>query len=166
MFHDHVITILHGPCNHNAPEFLSSPRGGEITGEALVNITVKDLNDNAPRFLHAVEHVSAVENWSTGHLIFQAKASDPDEGTNGVMVYSLKQNPKGLFHIQERHGLITLTGPLEASTSSYQVEVLASDMGVPQRTSSLILLTSLPTPIQSSLTKLLKNTGLDRKSVV
>ncbi|XP_046896500.1 protocadherin Fat 4 [Hypomesus transpacificus] len=118
-------------------------RGGEVTGEALVNITVKDLNDNAPRFLHAVEHVSAVENWSTGHLIFQAKASDPDEGTNGVVVYSLKQNPKGLFHIQERHGLITLTGPLEASTSSYQVEVLASDMGVPQRTSSLILTVSV-----------------------
>uniref|UniRef100_A0A667XBJ0 FAT atypical cadherin 4 n=1 Tax=Myripristis murdjan TaxID=586833 RepID=A0A667XBJ0_9TELE len=118
-------------------------RGGEVTGEALVNITVKDLNDNAPHFIHAVEHVSAVENWSTGHVIFQAKASDPDEGTNGMVVYSLKQNPKGLFHIHEKHGLITLTGPLEVTTSSYQVEVIASDMGVPQRTSSLILTVSV-----------------------
>ncbi|KAM4622047.1 protocadherin Fat 4 [Polymixia lowei] len=118
-------------------------RGGEVTGETLVNITVKDLNDNAPHFIHAVEHVSAVENWSTGHLIFQAKASDPDEGTNGMVVYSLKQNPKGLFHIHEKHGLITLTGPLEVTTSSYQVEVLASDMGVPQCTSSLILTVSV-----------------------
>uniref|UniRef100_A0A8C1VEA0 Cadherin domain-containing protein n=1 Tax=Cyprinus carpio TaxID=7962 RepID=A0A8C1VEA0_CYPCA len=100
---------------------------GTVTGEALVNITVKDLNDNAPHFIHNVEHVSAVENWATGHQIFQAKASDPDEGTNGVVKYSLKQNPKGLFHIHERHGLITLTGPLEVTTSSYQ------------RTSSLIL---------------------------
>ncbi|XP_056130418.1 protocadherin Fat 4 [Lampris incognitus] len=118
-------------------------RGGEVTGTALVNITVKDLNDNAPHFIHAMEHVSAVENWSTGHVIFQAKASDPDEGTNGMVVYSLKQNPKGLFHVHEKHGLITLTGPLEVTTSSYQVEVKASDMGVPQRTSSLILTVSV-----------------------
>uniref|UniRef100_A0A3B4TVX1 Protocadherin Fat 4 n=1 Tax=Seriola dumerili TaxID=41447 RepID=A0A3B4TVX1_SERDU len=118
-------------------------RAGEITGEAFVNITVKDLNDNAPHFIHAVEHVSAVENWSTGHVIFQAKASDPDEGTNGMVVYSLKQNPKGLFHIHEKHGLITLTGPLEVTTSSYEVEVMASDMGVPQHTSSLVLIVSV-----------------------
>ncbi|XP_030621866.1 protocadherin Fat 4 [Chanos chanos] len=118
-------------------------RGGEVTGEAVVNITVKDLNDNSPHFIHAVEHVSAVENWDTGHHIFQAKASDPDEGTNGMVVYSLKQNPKGLFHIHEKHGLITLTGPLEVTTSSYQVEVVATDMGVPQRSSSLILTVSV-----------------------
>lgn len=118
-------------------------RAGEITGEAFVNITVKDLNDNSPHFIHTVEHVSAVENWSTGHVIFQAKASDPDEGTNGMVVYSLTQNPKNLFHIHEKHGLITLTGPLEVTTSSYEVEVMASDMGVPQHTSSLILIISV-----------------------
>ncbi|RVE67603.1 hypothetical protein OJAV_G00104590 [Oryzias javanicus] len=118
-------------------------RAGEITGEASVNITVRDLNDNAPRFLHAAEHVSAVENWSTGHVIFQAKASDPDEGLNGVVVYSLRENPRGLFHIHEKHGLITLTGPLEASTNSYEIEVTASDLGVPQRASTLSLMVSV-----------------------
>ncbi|RXM28742.1 Protocadherin Fat 4 [Acipenser ruthenus] len=114
-------------------------RGGEVTGETTVNITVKDLNDNAPRFPHAVEHVNAVENWGAGHTILQAKAVDPDEGPNGMVLYSLKQNPKSLFQINEKHGQITLTGPLEITTSSYQIEVTASDMGVPQRTSSLIV---------------------------
>nr|XP_023651622.1 protocadherin Fat 4 [Paramormyrops kingsleyae] len=118
-------------------------KGGEVTGQALVNITVKDLNDNAPHFAHVVEHVSTVENWGTGHHIFQAKAVDPDEGSNGMVMYSLRQNPKGLFHIHEKRGLITLTGPMEVSTSSYQVEVLASDMGVPQRTSTLIVTVSV-----------------------
>uniref|UniRef100_A0AAY4CGQ0 Protocadherin Fat 4 n=1 Tax=Denticeps clupeoides TaxID=299321 RepID=A0AAY4CGQ0_9TELE len=118
-------------------------RGGEVTGEALVNVTVKDLNDNAPRFTHAVEHVSAVENWSAGHQIFQASASDPDEGANGAVAYSLKQNPRGLFHVHERHGLVTLTGPLEVAAGSYQVEVLAADMGVPRHTSSLLLAISV-----------------------
>ncbi|TRY81380.1 hypothetical protein DNTS_000631 [Danionella cerebrum] len=118
-------------------------RSGEVTGEALVNITVKDLNDNAPHFIHGVEHVSAVENWATGHQIFQAKASDPDEGTNGMIVYSIKRNPENLFHINERHGLISLAGPLEVTTSSYTLEVMASDLGVPQRSSSLILTISV-----------------------
>ncbi|XP_068596746.1 protocadherin Fat 4 [Brachionichthys hirsutus] len=118
-------------------------RAGEITGEAFVNVTVKDLNDNAPRFIHAVEHVSAVENWGAGHVIFQAKASDPDEGANGVVLYSLKQNPRALFHIHEKRGLITLTGPLEVTTSSYEVEVIASDTGVPRHTSNLVLIVSV-----------------------
>lgn len=118
-------------------------RAGEISGEALVNVTVKDLNDNAPRFVHAVEHVSAVENWSAGHVIFQAKASDPDEGTNGAVVYGLRRNPKGLFHVHEKHGLVTLTGPLEVTAGSYEVEVIASDTGVPRLASGLVLLVSV-----------------------
>lgn len=118
-------------------------RAGDITGEAAVNITVKDLNDNAPRFVHAVERVSAVENWGTGHAIFQARASDPDEGANGAVAYSLKQNPRGLFHIHEKHGLITLTAPLEVAASSYRVEVAAEDMGVPKRESGLVLVVSV-----------------------
>ncbi|XP_067849588.1 protocadherin Fat 4 [Heptranchias perlo] len=113
--------------------------GGTVTGETLVNITVKDLNDNSPRFPHAVENINAVENWGSGHTIFQAKVKDPDEGINGMVSYSLRQNPKDLFHIDEKTGIVTLNGPLDINAGSYQVEVVASDMGVPQRTSSLIL---------------------------
>ncbi|XP_078395822.1 protocadherin Fat 4 isoform X1 [Cetorhinus maximus] len=113
--------------------------GGTVTGETLVNITVKDLNDNSPRFPHAVENINAVENWGSGHTIFQAEVKDPDEGINGMVSYSLRQNPKGLFHIDEKTGIVTLNGPLDINAGSYQVEAIASDMGVPQRASSLIL---------------------------
>nr|XP_056711917.1 protocadherin Fat 4 [Euleptes europaea] len=116
---------------------------GAITGDALVNIHVRDLNDNSPHFLHAVESVNVVENWSTGHTIFQAKAVDPDEGINGMVHYSLKHNPKDLFHISEESGAICLTGPLDINAGSYQVEVLASDLGVPQRSSGFILTVSV-----------------------
>uniref|UniRef100_A0A8C3SY76 FAT atypical cadherin 4 n=1 Tax=Chelydra serpentina TaxID=8475 RepID=A0A8C3SY76_CHESE len=117
--------------------------GGAITGDTMVNITVKDLNDNSPHFLHAVESVNVVENWKAGHTIFQAKAVDPDEGVNGMVIYSLKQNPKGLFTINEQNGAISLIGPLDINAGSYQVEILASDMGVPQRSSSFILTVSV-----------------------
>ncbi|XP_060103362.1 protocadherin Fat 4 [Heteronotia binoei] len=116
---------------------------GAITGDTVVNIHVRDLNDNSPHFLHAVESVNVVENWSTGHTIFQAKAVDPDEGINGMVHYSLKHNPKDLFHIGEESGAISLTGPLDINAGSYQVEVLASDLGVPQRSSSFILAVSV-----------------------
>uniref|UniRef100_A0A8D2JBT4 FAT atypical cadherin 4 n=1 Tax=Varanus komodoensis TaxID=61221 RepID=A0A8D2JBT4_VARKO len=117
--------------------------GGSITGDALVNITVRDLNDNSPHFLHAVESVNVVENWSTGHSIFQAKAVDPDEGVNGMVLYSLKQNPKELFSIDAQSGAITLTGPLDINAGSYQVEIMAFDLGVPQRSSTFILTVSV-----------------------
>ncbi|XP_043530022.1 protocadherin Fat 4 isoform X1 [Chiloscyllium plagiosum] len=113
--------------------------GGTVTGETLVNITVKDLNDNSPRFPHAVENINAVENWNSGHVIFQAEVEDPDEGINGMVSYSLRQNPKELFHIDEKTGIVTLNGPLDINAGSYQVEAIATDMGVPQRLSSLIL---------------------------
>ncbi|KAM7143149.1 protocadherin Fat 4 [Molossus nigricans] len=113
--------------------------GGTVTGDTTVNITVKDLNDNSPHFLQAVESVNVVENWQAGHSIFQAKAVDPDEGVNGMVLYSLKQNPKNLFTINEKNGHVSLLGPLDVHAGSYQMEVLASDMGVPQRSSSVIL---------------------------
>ncbi|KFO35535.1 protocadherin Fat 4 [Fukomys damarensis] len=113
--------------------------GGTVTGDTVVNITVKDLNDNSPHFLQAVESVNVVENWQAGHSIFQAKAVDPDEGVNGMVLYSLKQNPKNLFAINEKNGNISLLGPLDVHAGSYQIEILASDMGVPQLSSSVIL---------------------------
>ncbi|KAF4011869.1 hypothetical protein G4228_003419 [Cervus hanglu yarkandensis] len=113
--------------------------GGTVTGDSMVNITVKDLNDNSPHFIQAVESVNVVENWQAGHSIFQAKAVDPDEGVNGMVLYSLKQNPKNLFTINEKNGNISLLGPLDVHAGSYQIEILASDMGVPQLSSSFIL---------------------------
>ncbi|KAM4807713.1 protocadherin Fat 4-like [Rhinophrynus dorsalis] len=113
--------------------------GGAVTGEAFVNITVKDLNDNSPHFLHAVESVNVVENWKAGHIIFQAKAIDPDEGVNGRVGYSLKQNHLDLFYVDNVNGAVSLKAPLDVNTGSYQVEILASDMGVPQLSSSFIL---------------------------
>uniref|UniRef100_A0ABI7X939 FAT atypical cadherin 4 n=1 Tax=Felis catus TaxID=9685 RepID=A0ABI7X939_FELCA len=113
--------------------------GGTVTGDTMVNITVKDLNDNSPHFLQAVESVNVVENWQAGHSIFQAKAVDPDEGVNGMVLYSLKQNPKNLFTINEKNGNISLLGPLDVHAGSYQIEIVASDMGVPQLSSSFIL---------------------------
>ncbi|XP_018106636.1 protocadherin Fat 4 [Xenopus laevis] len=117
--------------------------GGAVTGEAIVNITVKDLNDNSPHFLNAIENVNVVENWRNGHTIFQAKAVDLDEGINGRVAYSLKQNPQSLFYVDEVTGAVSLTGPLDVDTGSYQVEIIASDMGVPQLASSFILTISV-----------------------
>nr|XP_033794683.1 protocadherin Fat 4-like [Geotrypetes seraphini] len=109
----------------------------------MVNITVRDLNDNSPHFLQAVETVNVVENWQAGHMVFHAKAVDPDEGANGVILYSLKQNPRELFAINENNGSVSLTGPVDINEGYYQVEILASDMGVPQRSSSCILTVSV-----------------------
>lgn len=56
----------------------------------MVNIIVKDLNDNFFYFFQAVESVNVVENWQIGYSIFQVKVVDFDEGVNGMVFYSLK----------------------------------------------------------------------------
>ncbi|XP_055990500.1 protocadherin Fat 4 [Sorex fumeus] len=113
--------------------------GGAVAGDALVNITVKDLNDNPPHFLQAVEAVDVVENWQPRHSIFRARASDPDEGANGLVLYSLRQNPQGLFAIDEDSGEVTLLGALDVHAGAYQLEVVAADRGVPRLSSSLLV---------------------------
>lgn len=113
--------------------------GGLVAGDALVNITIKDLNDNPPHFLQAVETVDVVENWQPGHSIFQARATDPDEGVNGLVLYSLRQSPQSLFAIDEDSGEVTLLGTLDVHAGSYQLEVVAADQGVPRLSSSLLV---------------------------
>ncbi|CAH6789163.1 Fat4 [Phodopus roborovskii] len=89
---------------------------------------VKDLNDNAPHFVQAVESINAVENWQAGHSIFQVKAVDPDEGVNGRVLYSLKQIPKNLFSINEQNGNISLLGALDVHSGSIILTIYVHDV--------------------------------------
>ncbi len=117
-------------------QLLVVARSGFSYGTTWVNITVKDVNDNPPRFtpIRAVAHIA--EDWPGGHEVFLAKAEDLDEGENSRITYSLTMNPRDLFTISSS-GMIYLNRPLrhELQQSGLEtvitLEVMATDEGFP-----------------------------------
>ena len=102
-----------------------------VTRYFRVFYQILDENDNAPVFLHPVTPTStsgennASENnadvllWNratSGHVIVTVTASDPDDGTNSDVEYSLiAGNADHLFSIDRKLGDVTLSRNLRGS---------------------------------------------------
>jgi hypothetical protein len=64
------------------------------SGRTRVDIRVKDINDNVPRFEKSLYRVELDENVRVGKLVIQIKATDEDEGVNKQISYSLEKKGK------------------------------------------------------------------------
>ena len=73
------------------------------SGEVQVQISVKDENDNAPRFSAHTYQVAILENSTRGTWVLRVTAADPDEGSNGHIAYTL-QGGDGVFSINRTSG--------------------------------------------------------------
>ena len=105
-----------------------------------VNITIGDVNDNAPEFDTPVVKISVAENAELGTPIYAAHAQDKDSGNNGAVLYELLTNPSEKFKIDLRHGFITLIRKLDfESTQKYTLVISAYDKGSPAMRSNLTL---------------------------
>ncbi|XP_028856949.1 protocadherin-16-like isoform X2 [Denticeps clupeoides] len=86
------------------------------TGQMILDITVQDINDNAPIFNQSRYHAMISENLQPGNNILQVFASDADEGDNGLVLYGINRrqsDPDHYFVIDSRTGVITLQKPLD-----------------------------------------------------
>ncbi|CAI5677229.1 unnamed protein product [Oreochromis niloticus] len=104
------------------------------SGSTLLKISISDSNDNSPAFDEQVYAINLLENSPLGTLIIDLNATDPDEGTNGKIVYSFSSHvsPKILetFKIHPENGHITLIKKVDYETSaSYELDVQAQDLG-------------------------------------
>ncbi|ESO12705.1 hypothetical protein HELRODRAFT_159291 [Helobdella robusta] len=107
-----------------------------LTSEMMLEINVKDINDNPPIFDKPLYKVSLSENNFIGEVVEQVTAKDADEGLNGKIDYALSEHAKGFFQIDER-GLISAIVPLDRETNSvFEMDVVARDRGVPSLTST------------------------------
>lgn len=106
-----------------------SAKAGLARGSSLVNITILDTNDNAPKFPR-VEDVFLKENAAVGQEVFLARAKDRDTGANARLTYSLPKNPGGQFRIAETSGIIYLDRPIKLPPGTeVLLEVIATDSG-------------------------------------
>ncbi|XP_041796788.1 protocadherin-16-like [Chelmon rostratus] len=86
------------------------------TDQMTLDITVQDINDNAPVFNQSRYHAIISENLQPGSNILQVFATDADEGDNGMVLYEINRRQSDLdryFVIDSRTGIITLNKPLD-----------------------------------------------------
>ncbi|XP_034464114.1 cadherin-23 isoform X1 [Hippoglossus hippoglossus] len=79
------------------------------TGIATVNITILDINDNAPLWRDEPYHANVVEMSPINTDVISVLAVDPDNGENGTVEYSISpENP--FYTIQSSTGKIRTSG--------------------------------------------------------
>ncbi|XP_053735991.1 protocadherin-18-like [Synchiropus splendidus] len=104
------------------------------SGSTLLKIDISDSNDNSPAFDEQVFVVELAENSPVGTLIIDLNATDPDEGSNGKIIYAFSAHvsPKILqtFKTNPETGHITLIKKMDyENTATYELDVQAQDMG-------------------------------------
>ena len=103
-------------------------------GTLIVNITVLDVNDNAPKFDSSEYLFKSPENKKVSSELGKVLATDPDHGQNGEVIYSFDQKTQQTygeqFGIETITGFIFLKGSLDyEKKQSYQLSVIAKDQG-------------------------------------
>ncbi|XP_031417810.1 cadherin EGF LAG seven-pass G-type receptor 2-like [Clupea harengus] len=110
---------------------------------ASVNISLLDVNDNSPQFGSAQYEGKVFINQTQGMLVVKVEASDPDEGVNGQVTYSIDGgNQDGYFAISADTGEVTLAKviPLEENRFlRFSLYVTAKDGGDISRASSVVV---------------------------
>ncbi|KAM4020537.1 protocadherin-19 isoform 3-T3 [Anomaloglossus baeobatrachus] len=103
-------------------------------GTVELNIKVIDSNDNNPVFEEAAYIVTVPENAPLSSIVIDLNATDPDEGTNGEIVYSfnsyVSDKTRELFKIDPKTGVVTVSGAIDYEEGHvYEIDVQAKDLG-------------------------------------
>ncbi|KAG8448226.1 hypothetical protein GDO86_015357 [Hymenochirus boettgeri] len=103
-------------------------------GTVELNIKVIDSNDNNPVFEEAAYTVNVPENSALNSMVIDLNATDPDEGTNGEIVYAfnsyVSDKTRELFKIDPKTGVITVSGAIDYEEGHvYEIDVQAKDLG-------------------------------------
>ncbi|CAK6956616.1 protocadherin alpha-8-like [Scomber scombrus] len=109
------------------------------SGTLNVSIIVLDSNDNRPIFSKEIYQIAIQENTPVGTSIFKMNATDPDEGSNGEIEYTLAKTLRryiyDLFELDKLSGEIRVKGNVDYEDNDvYKLDVEASDKGTPPLT--------------------------------
>ncbi|XP_026937608.1 protocadherin gamma-A5-like [Sagmatias obliquidens] len=114
---------------------LTALDGGDpvLSGTTHIRVMVLDTNDNAPLFTQSEYRVSVPENIALGTRLLTLTATDPDEGINGKLTYSFRNEEDKIsetFQLDSNLGEISTLQSLDYEESRfYQMEVVAQDGG-------------------------------------
>ncbi|TNN89725.1 Protocadherin-23 [Liparis tanakae] len=100
-----------------------------LRSSTQLQLLLLDQNDNAPSFARESYRASVSEGLPAGAEVLRVSASDPDEGSNGDLTYSLTEDGgQGAFSVDALTGAIRTTRPLDRETrAQYTLRAVASD---------------------------------------
>uniref|UniRef100_A0A8C2ENY6 Cadherin domain-containing protein n=1 Tax=Cyprinus carpio TaxID=7962 RepID=A0A8C2ENY6_CYPCA len=134
-----VEMILQKPLDREKQEHMSltltAIDGGDpqMSGNIQINIIVLDVNDNAPVFTQSVYKTAVTENSPKGTIVTTVSASDPDQGVNCEIIYSITNTldkVRDIFEINETDGKVRLIGLVDYEQARhFEIRVQASDHG-------------------------------------
>ncbi|XP_064190590.1 protocadherin-18a isoform X1 [Anguilla rostrata] len=110
-----------------------------------VEVEVLDINDNSPQFSRSIIPIEISESAAVGTRIPLDSATDPDVGENSLHTYSL--TPNNFFKIDIRtrtdgakYAELVVLRELDREVQSrYELQLTASDKGVPPKSGSTLL---------------------------
>uniref|UniRef100_A0A1A9VG57 Cadherin domain-containing protein n=1 Tax=Glossina austeni TaxID=7395 RepID=A0A1A9VG57_GLOAU len=120
------------PSKNDHLVFAVEAADGVFTTSCEINITVRDVNNHAPHFLSNKYIATIEENSEIGTSVERLKAEDLDSGINSELRYRIQQGSFDDFRIDEMTGEVFVSRKLDYdSRNTYQVEVIAMDLGTP-----------------------------------
>lgn len=117
-----------------------------LHADALVRVTIDDVNDNAPNFALPNYSVKVREDIPVGTVVAILSASDPDLGQGGIVRYSIVSETEAddVFSIDHLTGTIRVAKPLDFETRQvHSLVIRAKDSGTPPLYSEATLIVEI-----------------------
>ncbi|KAM5299007.1 protocadherin gamma-A11 isoform 3-T3 [Ctenodactylus gundi] len=114
---------------------LTASDGGDPIrkGTVPIRVVVLDVNDHIPKFTQSVYRMSIPENLRPGTRVLMVNATDPDEGTNGQVMYSfgnMESKAPEIFQLNPQTGEVLIREPLDFEKYRlYETEIQGQDGG-------------------------------------
>ncbi|XP_073505781.1 protocadherin gamma-C5-like isoform X8 [Phyllobates terribilis] len=103
-----------------------------LQGNCMVQVEIKDVNDNRPEitFTSVANHIP--ENAPFGDVVGYVHVRDKDSGKNGEIRLDLSPNvPFKIRYLKNRYTVVTDGNLNREETPQYTIELTASDLGSP-----------------------------------
>ncbi|XP_053542773.1 protocadherin gamma-C5-like [Ictalurus punctatus] len=114
-----------------------------LRSKTQISVEVLDVNDNPPVFLQTSYVIYAKENVNAGNVLCTVSASDPDQGENSKISYSITESRiqgisvSSYFYINSDNGSIFSMHSFDYEKMKvFQIQVQAKDHGSPSLSSN------------------------------
>ena len=100
----------------------------KFSTEAQLNVTVLDVDDNCPKFVHTVYTATITENAKYGDFVVTVTATDRDIGPNAALSYGVLES-SGAFTVDQDSGNVTVIGKVDLEyRKEYHLKIRAGSL--------------------------------------